>query len=359
MKKKIIFSAGGTGGHILPAINLMKHFSEKGYDVALATDSRGKRYIDRYSDFKFYIINTATTTNKSYYKKFISIFAIFYSILKSFKIIKLEKPDLVFGLGGYASFPLCFTSKLINLPLFIYENNMVLGRANRYLSFFAKKILISNPNIKRISKKYKSKVNQVGPVINKNIINSSKDERIFDNEYFTILVLGGSQGAEVFGEIIPTVIKMIETKGYKININQQCTDNQKKTISDFYKKNKINNNVFEFDKDIYKLILSSNLAVTRCGASTTAELVYANTPFIAVPLPNSIDDHQYLNAKYYEEKGCCWLLKQNNFNIENLFNLIIEIIKNKSKLKKTYINMKKNNDKNIYNNIENLIKNFI
>ena len=70
MSKKIIFSAGGTGGHIFPAMNLMKHFSEKGYDVALATDSRGKRYIDRYPDFKFYIINTATTTNKSYYKKF-------------------------------------------------------------------------------------------------------------------------------------------------------------------------------------------------------------------------------------------------------------------------------------------------
>ena len=140
MKKKIIFSAGGTGGHILPAINLMKHFSEKGYEVVIVTDSRGKKYIDRYSDFKFYIISASTTTNKNYYRKFISIFTICYSILKSFKILNLEKPNLVFGLGGYVSFPLCFTSKLFSIPLFIYENNMVLGRANRYLALFAKKI---------------------------------------------------------------------------------------------------------------------------------------------------------------------------------------------------------------------------
>ena len=359
MKKKIIFSAGGTGGHILPAINLMKHFSEKGYEVVIVTDSRGKKYIDRYSDFKFYIISASTTTNKNYYRKFISIFTICYSILKSFKILNLEKPNLVFGLGGYVSFPLCFTSKLFSIPLFIYENNMVLGRANRYLALFAKKILISNPNIKKISKKYQNKVNQVGSIINKNIMNSSKDESIFDNEYFTILILGGSQGAEVFGEIIPTVIKMIENKGYKININQQCTDNQKKNISDFYKKNKIKNNVFEFDKDIYKLILSSNLALTRCGASTTAELVYSNTPFIAVPLPSSIDNHQYLNAKYYEEKGYCWLLKQEDFNIENLFNLIIEIMKDKKKLESKYENMKKDYANNVYNVIETKIKEII
>ena len=105
--------------------------------------------------------------------------------------------------------------------------------------------------------------------------------------------------------------------------------------------------------------MSSNLAITRCGASTTAELAHTLTPFIAVPIPYSIDNHQYLNAKFYENKGCCWLLEQNDFNTENLFNLIIEIIKNKKKLKKISENMKKEYSNNVYSDIENEIKEFI
>ena len=171
--------------------------------------------------------------------------------------------------------------------------------------------------------------------------------------------MGGSQGAEIFGTIIPTVVKMIKDAGYEIEINQQCVTSQKNSIIDFYKKNNIKNYVFEFDKDISKFILSSNLAIARCGASTTAELVHTLTPFIAVPLANSIDNHQYLNAKYYENKGCCWLLEQNNFNTENLFNLIMETIKNKNKLKNVRENMKKNYDKNVYSDIESKIKVYV
>ena len=128
---------------------------------------------------------------------------------------------------------------------------------------------------------------------------------------------------------------------------------------DFYEKNNIKNYVFEFDKNILELILSSNLAITRCGASTTAELVQTLTPFIAVPLPHSIDNHQYLNAKYYENKGCCWVLEQNNFNTENLFSLVIATIKNKNKLENIRENMKKNYSNAVYSLIENEIKEFM
>ena len=134
---------------------------------------------------------------------------------------------------------------------------------------------------------------------------------------------------------------------------------QKLSIVNFYEKNNIKNYVFEFDKNILELILSSNLAITRCGASTTAELVHTLTPFIAIPLPNSIDNHQYLNAKYYENNGWCCILEQDNFNTENLFNLIMETIKNKNKLENIRENMKKNYNKNVYINIENQVREFI
>ena len=359
MTKKIIFSAGGTGGHIFPAINLMKHFYGKGYKVLLVTDKRGNNFINNYSEFNSYVLKAGTPTDKNLLKKIFSFLVIFFSIIRSIFILKKEKPDLIFGFGGYVSFPISFSSKFFNLPLIIYENNIVLGRANKYLSRFSNKILVAKKIKENFPKKDKIKTYQVGSILDKDIINCPIYEKINNKEIFSILVLGGSQGAEIFGNIIPSVIKKIKDEGYKIEINQQCSRGQKSKIVDFYEKNKIKNYDFEFDKNILKLLLSSNLAITRCGASTTAELAHTLTPFIAVPIPYSIDNHQYLNAKFYENKGCCWLLEQNDFNTENLFNLIIEIIKNKKNLKKISENMKKEYSNNVYSDIENEIKEFI
>ena len=359
MNKKIIFSAGGTGGHILPAINLMRHFFEKGYKVLLVTDKRGNRFISDFSEFKSYILTVGTLTNKNILKRFLSLFVIFYSIIKSIIVLKKEKADLIIGFGGYVSFPISFASKFFNLPLVIYENNMVLGRTNKYLLSFAKKILLAKIIKENFPQKYENKICEVGTILNKDIINRSDFKKNSNKKNFSILILGGSQGAEIFGEVVPPVIKMIKDEGYVIEINQQCIENQKKSIIEYYEKNNIKNYVFEFDSNILRLILSSDIAITRCGATTTAELIHTLTPFIAVPLPNSIDNHQYLNAKFYEDKGCCWIIEQNNFNDKNLFSFIIEKIKNKNKLEIIRENMKKNYSKNVYDIIENQIKELI
>ena len=117
MNKKIIFTAGGTGGHLLPAINLMKHFSEKGNNVILVTDKRGNKYIKNFLDYKSYVFKAGTPTNKNIFKKFLSFFVILGSLIKSVLILFKEKPDLVIGFGGYVSFPISFVSKLFNSPL--------------------------------------------------------------------------------------------------------------------------------------------------------------------------------------------------------------------------------------------------
>ena len=357
MKKKIIFSAGGTGGHIFPAVNLMKHFSDKGYTVLLVTDIRGKNFIEQHSEFKSYILKADTFANKKFLNKIFSFFSILYSIIQSIIILKNEKPDLVFGFGGYVSFPISFTAKLFNLPLFIYENNIILGRANRYLLLFAKKVFLAKKIIKNYPKKYENKIHIAGSILSKNIINHPDIKKAKKIKNFSILILGGSQGAQIFGIIVPQAIKMIKEEGYEVEIIQQCTSEQKNSIKNFYNNNNIKSHVFEFERNILKLLMSSNLAITRCGASTTAELIHTLTPFIAVPLPKSADNHQYLNAKYYANKGCCLLLEQDNFNVKNLFNLIMENLKNKNKLESMCENMKKNYEKNVYDYIENKTEN--
>ena len=359
MNKKIIFTTGGTGGHILPAINLMQHFKNKGYNVMLVTDKRGATFLKGYPEVRSHILKADTPTNKNLFKKFLSLLTILHSIIKSANILNKEKPDLILGFGGYVSFPISFVSKFFKIPLIIYENNLVLGRANKFLLSIAKKVLLAKIIDNNLLKKYRNKTYLVGAILNKEIINYPEHLRFKNKKNFSILVLGGSQGAEIFGNIIPKTIKMIKDNKIEIEINQQCTTNQKLEITKFYEKNYIKSNVFEFEKNIIKLIMSSDLAITRCGASSTSELTHTLTPFIGVPLPKSIDNHQLLNAKYYESAGCCWILEQNNFNSENLYNLIIDIIKNKNKLKNAQDRMKKNINKNVYVDIENQVKEFI
>ena len=359
MTKKIIFSTGGTGGHVLPAINLMKHFHLKGYSVLLVTDNRGSNFLRNYPEFKFYVLKTDTPTKKNYLRKLISLCTIFFSIIRSILILKKEKPNLVFGFGGYVSFPISFASKFFNLPLFIYENNMILGKTNNFLLGISKKIFTAHEINKKIPEKFKNKIFQVGPILTKDIINSSKSIKKEKKSITTISVFGGSQGAEIFGKIVPPVIKMLKEEGHKIEINQQCFKGQKNQIMDYYEENKINNNVFEFNKNISEIMLSTDLAISRCGASTTAELVYTATPFIAVPLPTSIDNHQYINAKHYESKGCCWLLEEKNFNTKNLFNLIKQLIHDKKKFQNICTSIKKNHFMNAYENIDKKITEFI
>ena len=359
MSKKIIFCAGGTGGHIFPAINLMKHFFEKGYKVVLVTDKRGNNFLNRNLKFKSYELKTATLTSKNLLAKILSLIIIFFSVLKSVSILKKEKADLIIGFGGYVSFPTSFASKFFNIPLVIYEPNIVVGKANKYLLSVTKKIFLGKNIKEKFPEKYKTKIDVVGTIIEKNIVNYLNFEKKIKKENFSILVLGGSQGTQIFGKIVPIVINKIKEQGYKIQISQQCIENQKDSIINYYKEKNIKNYVFEFEKNILDLILSSDLAITRCGATATAELAHTVTPFIAVPIPDSINNHQYLNAKYYEDKGYCWILDQNNFNEENLFNLIIEIMKDKKKLESKCENMKKDYTNNVYNVIETKIKEII
>ena len=115
--KKIIFSSGGTGGHIFPTLGIVEYFMKKGHQVKIVTDLRGSQYIKNNSQIKLFILNTDTPFNKMYFKKIYSYLKIFLSIIKSLFFLIKEKPNLVFGLGGYVSFPLSISAKLVVSPI--------------------------------------------------------------------------------------------------------------------------------------------------------------------------------------------------------------------------------------------------
>ena len=139
--KKIIIATGGTGGHIFPAYSLAKHFINSKIDTKIISDSRGLKYLQNYNDIKVIEIISTTVFKKNIFQLLFSISIIFYSIIKSVIFLLTDRPNLVFGMGGYSSFPVCIAAKLLRIPFIIYENNLHLGKANRYLLPHAKKYL--------------------------------------------------------------------------------------------------------------------------------------------------------------------------------------------------------------------------
>ena len=216
-------------------------------------------------------------------------------------------------MGGYSSFPICVAAKILKIKFIIYENNLVIGKANKYLSSFAEKIFVSYKDLEGISDKNK-KIIVIGNIIREEILNfdfNNDTKSKFDT--INILVLGGSQGAKIFAEELPKIFKKIKESGVPIRVFQQCQLKQSEKLSNFYIKENIKFEIFNFTDKITDYYLKSNLVITRSGASALGELINVKIPFIAIPLPTSADNHQYKNAKYYEKKGMCYFLEEKNF----------------------------------------------
>ena len=359
MNKKIktIIAVGGTGGHVIPGFNLAKHLNEKNFSIDIVSDKRGEKYIQE-NFFKVFILPSSPINKKNILTFFSSLMLILYSIFRSLFFLIINRPKIIFGMGGYASFPICIAASILRIKFLIYENNLIIGKANKYLLPFAEKILISHKEIEGIHQKYEDKVIEIGNIIKKEIINLPKGSKVKDNQKINILILGGSQAAEIFANVLPFVFKNCADKGIILKIYQQCLPEQNEDLNQFYKKNHIDSHIFNFSNNLAEYFSKVNLAITRSGSSMLAELTNANIPFISVPLPSSADNHQLKNAIFYERKKLCFLIQEKDLR-EKLIYLIKEIYENESILDTILKNQRQYSDKNVYNNIDQVLKNII
>jgi len=257
-------------------------------------------------------------------------------------------------MGGYSSFPVCIAAKLLNIPIVIYENNLYMGKTNKYLAFFAKKILVPYKELEGVPHKYQNKICEIGNIVRKEILDFEINKKNEINGILTILVLGGSQAAKVFAEKLPKIFQNCKEKGINLKIFQQCLASQNQDLSDFYQKAEIECEIFNFSNDLSKYFLNTDLVITRAGSSMLAELINVKLPFISIPLPSSADNHQLKNAIYYEKKGYSYLIEEKFLN-EKLFDLINKINQDKSLLDQIIVKQKEYSDKSVYENILNEI----
>ena len=149
------------------------------------------------------------------------------------------------------------------------------------------------------------------------------------------------------------------SKKHPLKVIQQTSIENMQSLKEFYNSNNIENEVFNFEKNFINLINKSDLCITRAGATSLAEISTMNKPFVAIPLPAAKDDHQMENAKFYEKKGCCWILDQTTLNKEKLLNALLNILNNNSDFINKKANLKKLNYQNSWNDVNQKIKNII
>ncbi len=357
-KYKAVILVGGTGGHVFPGCNLAKHLIEMNYNVDLVSDKRGYKYLEKYKDLKITILPSKPFLNRNLISLFFSSIFICYSILRSLIFLIANRPTIVFGMGGYASFPMSIAASFLKIKLIIYENNLILGKANKYLVTLANKIMVSSKALKGIPKKHQYKIIEIGNIINKEIINFSKKNFKRDNRKLNILILGGSQAAKIFAETLPQIFQKCLENGINVKIYQHCLKSQNEKLKIFYEKNKIDYDIFNFSNNLINYFSKVDLAITRSGSSILAELTNANIPFVSVPLPSSADNHQYLNALYYTQKNFAFLIEEKDLK-NKLFNLLKEIYDDNSVLSRIENNQRQFSDKNVFKNINQILKEVI
>ena len=327
--KKILIATGGTGGHIFPSITLAD-FLNREYEVEITTDKRGSKYLKDFNDIRINIINSNPIFGKNILGIFIGLINIIFSTLYSAIFILKSKPALVIGMGGYSSFPVCLAAYFFRVPIIVYENNLIIGRANRFLLPMVKKILVSTKDTKGIDSKYQNKIFFLGYLLRNKIFNLKQNDLQIEKDNLSILVIGGSQSAKIFSQALPSVMTKCCKNNVKFKIYQQCLEKDKDQISRTYKKLNLDFKLFSFSDSLFEYYQKADLAITRSGASSIAELLNLRIPFIAIPLPTSADNHQFENASYFEKKGYCFLLEE-RFIHDKLFQMPIDLNENRKK----------------------------
>ena len=321
----IIVAGGGTAGHVNAGITILDEFRKKfsnGRSLFIGT-KRGleKELVPRAGyDVKF--IRARGLNRESIPVLAYSLFLIPFSVIHSMCIIMRFKPDAVMGVGGFASGPFILASYLLGKPVFLLEQNSVMGFTNRILVRFAKKIFVSFPLV-NIKESDKSKAVLSGNPVRNSITKSSRYANInMDVEKkkyvlkdlekartFNLFVFGGSQGARAINNCVTAAIEELNKIG-AINIIHQTGKLEFEKIKVAYKDAKFEYVIYDYIHGMSNIYDATDLVIARSGASTIFELIAAGVPSLLIPLPTAADNHQYYNARFLSDSGAAELIEQ-------------------------------------------------
>lgn len=329
--KKILVMAGGTGGHVFPGIAVAKELSKNNeFEVLwLGTAERMEAKIVPQNGFKIAFIKVQGLRRNGLWRKLCAPFMIARAIGKAISIMRKFKPDVVLGLGGYASGPGGIAARLLGIPLVLHEQNAAPGFTNKLLSKIASKVLLGFSGALQ-----GDNVSYVGNPVRSDVMAlRDKLPRDFKEEILRISIIGGSLGAQALNEIVPKAIEYAQNKGAKLEVLHQTGRGNAESVKVTYSRlNCSNVRITEFVDDMAFLYANTHLIICRAGAGTVSEVAASALPAIFIPLPTAVDDHQTKNAKVLADIGGAILIPQSQLSAATLGQKLFEIYEQRSML---------------------------
>ncbi|MFO7951217.1 MAG: undecaprenyldiphospho-muramoylpentapeptide beta-N-acetylglucosaminyltransferase [Bacillota bacterium] len=328
---KIIIGGGGTGGHIYPALALARYAMAKdgGNDVLFVGSEKGlESKIVPSTGFKL-----ATIPARGFQRSLKNIGPIlrdlFGGLRRSFKLLKEYRPDVVLGMGGYVAAPLVLSAVLKRLPVVIHEQNALPGLANRMMAPFVKRVCLSFAETAKRMPRF-SKVVYTGNPRASEVSALSREEgcRYFnlDPKDKNILIYGGSRGALKINQVVTAYLKE-KALPPRVNLIYITGEIYYQDVIEALEEWPERIRLYSYLQEMPEALASADLAVTRSGATTLAEITALGVPALLIPSPNVVDNHQYYNARLLADTGAAVLIEENEFNhyrlqeeIDRLFN---------------------------------------
>ena len=320
-KRLLMVMAGGTGGHVFPALAVAEQMKARGFDVCwLGTRAGIEARLVPEHGIKLEFISVIGIRGKNILTLLKAPFLILLAIKQSLTVLRLYKPCVVLGMGGFASGPGGLAAKLLGIPLVVQEQNAVPGTTNRLLAKWATRILegfsgaFNNPLAIFTGNPVRAEITALAAI-----------ERKPSAEAINILVVGGSLGAVVLNEMLPGAMKKLSAAAV-LNITHQTGKGRVEQVQSSYQTNGINAQVNEFIDDMAAAYQWADVVFCRAGALTVSELACAGLPSVLVPYPYAIDDHQTANAMWLANNGAAIVMQQSEMTEETIVKELTKII---------------------------------
>ena len=320
----LVFTGGGTGGHLVIALSLAQEAKARGHKVIFigSTSGQDRQWFGESSVFEeTYFLETTGVVNKKGLGKIGALWKIVKAVVASRRIIKTVSADAVVSVGGFSAAPAAIASITMKRPLYIHEQNAITGKLNTLLKPYASGFFSS----------YESGSGHCDYPVNDIYFQQSRIRTVVK----TVVFLGGSQGAKFINDLALESASWLNERG--ISILHQCGISDEERVKHAYRELGINAEVYGFTTQIAQLIERSDFAVTRSGASTLWELCAARVPAFYIPFPFAAADHQFHNARYIVEHNVGWCERQGEGLLVKLQEAIESDIEPKSEALATLI----------------------
>ncbi len=323
----VLIMAGGTGGHIFPALAVANTIQKDGVPIVwLGTEKGLESKIIPQQGIDIEYIKIGGLRGKGALSLLLAPFKIIYALLQAVIVIRRVKPRSVLGMGGYVTGPGGVAAWLLGIPLYIHEQNAVAGLTNKILARIAKKVFEAFPG----SFYQQQKITCTGNPVRKEFFAVKQvEDRLAGREgQPNILILGGSLGAKVLNEVVPeSIAKMAEET--RPNIRHQAGEKTISLAQQQYEAVGVKADVVTFIDDMAQAFEWADMIICRAGALTISEIAVVGVPAILVPFPHAVDDHQTQNARYLSAAGAAVLIPQDRLNADSLYKELVKLMQDK------------------------------